>query len=576
MNRHAVYHRPKSNYCFAYDNNKVYIRLRAAKGDLSKAILIYCDKYEWDKKKECNMELTCSDKDFDYYTAVIKAPNNRLSYYFALESKDERCCYTEWGVVKEVKEDELLDHFFNLPYINNIDIHRVPEWVKDSIFYLIFPERFKNGDKSIDPKGVEEWGNAPKRDNYFGGDLKGITEKIDYLNDLGINAIYMTPIFKANTNHKYDTTDYMEIDPCFGDKDTLKKLVKEAHKRGIRVILDAVFNHCGYLFKPFQDVLEKGKDSKYYNWFHIRKWPLEKNPPSYEAFAFEAHMPKINTENPEVKEYILGVARYWIEEADIDGWRLDVANEIDHEFWRDFRKVVKGTKEDAFIIGEIWHNSLPWLMGDQFDSIMNYPVTNACFKYFAYNNIDHIEFKELISNTTMRYTKQVNDVLFNLLDSHDTSRFLTKCSGDTRKLKLAAGFMLTFTGTPCIYYGTEVGMEGGDDPDCRKTMQWNEEKWDKDLFSFYKTLIALRKEHSALRRGGFEWIDTESDVVGYIRETEDEKIVVIINNSDEIKKFELDNCANSCTDLLKNEEIILKENKINLMLKGYEIKVLSL
>lgn len=576
MNKHAVYHRPKSNYCFAYDNNTIYIRLRVAKGDLSKAILIYGDKYEWDNKRELKMELTCSDKDYDYFSAIIKPPNNRLSYYFILESNDERYYFTEWGVLNKVMEDEIHLHFFNYPYVNSIDIHKVPEWAKDSIFYQIFPERFNNGDKSIDPEKVDVWGGIPRRDNYFGGDLKGITEKLDYLKELGINAVYMTPIFTANTNHKYDTTDYMEIDPNFGDKETLKELVKEAHKRDIKIVLDAVFNHSGYLFKPFQDVLEKGKDSKYYDWFHIRKWPLEKNPPSYETFSFEYHMPKLNTENPEVKDYILNVAKYWIEEADIDGWRLDVANEIDHEFWREFRKVVKNTKEDAFIIGEIWHDSLPWLMGDQFDSTMNYPVTRACMQYFAYNNANHTEFKELISNTIMRYTKQVNEVIFNLLDSHDTSRFLTQCNGDTRKLKLAAGFMLTFLGTPCIYYGTEIGMEGGEDPDCRRTMEWNENKWNKELFNFYKSIIGLRKKHNALRRGSFKWIDINSNVIGYIRETKEEKIVVIINNNDKNKNIELNINANSCIDLLDNKEIALKENRIELNLKGYEIKVLSI
>ncbi len=576
MNRHAVYHRPKSNYCFAYDNDKVYIRLRAAKGDVDKSILIYGDKYDWNKNKKIAMKLTCCDKDFDYYTAVIKPPNNRLSYYFTLESGEEKYHYTEWGVFKKLKEDEIPNHLFNFPYINNIDIHRVPEWTKDAIFYLIFPERFNNGDSSINPKNVKAWGGKPKRDNYFGGDLKGITEKLDYLNQLGVNAIYMTPIFKANTNHKYDTTDYMEIDPCFGDKDTLKKLVKEAHKREIKVILDAVFNHCGYLFKPFQDVVEKGKNSKYYDWFYIRKWPLEKKPPSYEAFAFEAHMPKLNTENPELKEYILNVAKYWIEEAHIDGWRLDVANEIDHQFWRDFRKVVKAAKEDAFIIGEIWHDSLPWLMGDQFDSIMNYPVTNACIQYFAYNNINHTEFKELINNIRMRYTKQVNEVVFNLLDSHDTSRFLTKCGGDTKKLMLASGFMLTLPGAPCIYYGTEIGMEGNDDPDCRKPMDWDEDNWDNDLFNFYKSLIALRKEHIALRRGSFKWIDIDSDVISYIREFEDEKILILINNSDESKSVKLDDDVNSLIDLLNHEVITLDKKNLNLMLNSHDIKILSI
>ncbi len=577
MNLHAIYHRQKSNYCYAYKKDEIHIRIRAAKGDLSKVVLVYGDKYELHKKtKELEMKLACSDKDFDYFTAIVNPPNNRLSYYFVLESNNKKYFYTEWGVLNEVLEDEIHLHFFNYPYAHEIDIHKVPEWVKDSIFYQIFPERFNNGDKSIDPEGVEEWGGVPQRHNYFGGDLKGIMEKLIYLEELGVNAIYFTPIFEANTNHKYDTTDYMKIDPHFGDKEILKELVKEAHKRGIKVILDAVFNHCGYLFTPFQDVVKRGEDSPYYNWFHINKWPLEKNPPSYEAFAFEYHMPKLNTQNPEVKEYILNVAKYWIEEADIDGWRLDVANEVDHEFWREFRKVVKEAKADAYIVGEIWHNSLPWLMGDQFDSTMNYPFTGACMQYFAYNNANHKEFTELINNTMMRYTRQVNEVMFNMVDSHDTSRFLNKCGGDIRKLRLAVAFTLTYVGTPCIYYGTEIGMDGGEDPDCRRTMEWDRSKWNIELFDFFKALIQLRKEYKALRRGSFEWIETNNDVIGYIREMEEERILVLMNNNEAEKNISFIINGESYFDLLENKEIKLDSSEAEINLGSYEFKMFSL
>src|SRR5699024_5658775 len=209
----------------------------------------------------------------------------------------------------------------------------------------------------------------------------GIIKHLDYLVDLGINGIYFTPIFKAHSNHKYDTIDYMEIDPQFGDKSTFKELVKACHEKGIRIMLDAVFNHSGYYFSQFQDVLEKGENSKYKNWFHIKDFPIQTDPvPNFDSFAFTSHMPKLNTEHPDVKQYLLDVATYWIKEFDIDGWRLDVANEVDHQFWREFRTAVKSVKQDVYILGEIWHDSMPWLQGDQFDAVMNYPFTNSAIE----------------------------------------------------------------------------------------------------------------------------------------------------------------------------------------------------
>ena len=440
MNLQGIFHQPKSNYCFAYDKNNIELRLRAAKGDLTKVSLIYGDKYDWENAIEVEMERSFSDSLYDYFIVTIKAPSNRLAYYFVLESGEEKRYFTEWGPLKSVDKDEIHLHFFNYPYVNEADIHKVPDWVKDSVFYQIFPERFANGDPSISPKEVEIWGGKPERGNFFGGDLKGIIEKIDYLEELGVNAIYLTPIFESTTSHKYNTIDYMKIDPHFGDKETLKELVSKCHQKGIKVVLDAVFNHCGHDFAGFKDVIEKGKKSPYYDWFYINEWPIkikevrnnplkdesDDQPSSYETFGFEPAMPKLNTANKAVKKYILDVAKYWIKECDIDGWRLDVANEVDHEFWKDFRKAVKETKEDAYILGEIWHDALPWLRGDQFDGSMNYPVTRACLQYFAYEKMEAEGFRDLISNTLMRNTRQVNEVMLNLLDSHDTARFLTE------------------------------------------------------------------------------------------------------------------------------------------------------
>ncbi|MBR2679509.1 MAG: alpha-glucosidase C-terminal domain-containing protein, partial [Exiguobacterium sp.] len=365
---------------------------------------------------------------------------------------------------------------------------------------------------------------------------QGIIDHLDYLADLGITGLYLTPIFRAPSNHKYDTADYFEIDPHFGDKETLKTLVKRCHEKGIRVMLDAVFNHCGYEFAPFQDVLKNGAASRYKDWFHIREFPLQTEPrPNYDTFAFVPHMPKLNTAHPEVKRYLLDVATYWIRECDIDGWRLDVANEIDHQFWREFRQAVKALKPDVYILGEIWHDAMPWLRGDQFDAVMNYPFTDGALRFFAKEEISARQFADIMVRLLHSYPKQVNEAAFNLLGSHDTPRLLTVCGGDVRKAKLLFLFQLTFTGSPCIYYGDEIGMTGGNDPECRKCMVWDPEKQNKELYEHVKQLIALRKQYRALRRGDVAFLaaDDEANHLVYKKTDGNETVMIIINRSNE-------------------------------------------
>lgn len=574
MNFQAIFHQPKSNFCFGYDKDNIEIRIRTAKGDIDKVILTYGDKYDFDNSMDLEMELIYSDRMFDYFTATIQPPNNRLAYYFTVKSGDETGYYTEWGAYEDIDKDTIGEYFFHYPYINEADIHVVPEWVKDAVFYQIFPERFYNGDKSLDPVNVQPWGGKPECDNFFGGDIQGIIEKIDYLCELGVNAIYMTPIFEATTNHKYNTLDYFKIDPHFGTKETLKELVAKCHEKGIKVVLDAVFNHTGDDFPFFMDVIEKGAESKYKDWYVINELPICKDPLNYHTFAFVSQMPKLNTGNDEVVDYFCKVAKYWIEECDIDGWRLDVANEIDHRFWRKFREAVKSVKEDAYIVGEIWHDSKPWLMGDQYDATMNYPVTKACADFFAKGTVGVKGFKELISNTIINNTRQVNEVMMNLLDSHDTARFINQCNGDKKQLKLAEAFLLTYMGCTSIYYGTEIGMTGGHDPDCRKTMVWDREEWDMELFQFYKDIIRIRKENECLRRGDFRWIDGVSDVVAYERKLKDERIVVLINNSSESNEITVP-ASKSMKDLLTGDVYNLNGESVSINTNEHSVRILK-
>lgn len=571
MLKEAIYHRPKNNFAYSYDEKTIHIQLRAKKNDLTQVKLVHGDPYAWDDGKwvseELEMKLAGSDELFDYWFAALQPPLRRLRYGFKCISQNETLYYMERGFYEENPQN--CGFCFSFPFLNPADVFNAPDWVKDTIWYQIFPERFENGDPSLDPENIEPWGSEPKTDNYFGGDFQGILNRLDYLQELGINGIYFTPIFKAPTNHKYDTENYMEIDPHFGDKKLLKKLVDECHKRGIRVMLDAVFNHSGYHFPPFQDVLEKGENSSYKDWYHIRKFPLQEGDAlNYDVFSFEHHMPKMNTENPAVRDYLLKVAAYWIEEFDIDGWRLDIANEIDHQFWREFRRTVRAIKPDLYILGEIWHDSMPWLQGDQFDAVMNYRFTSAVNDFFAREEMQPEDFKNEITHVLMSYPVPVNEVAFNLLGSHDTPRILTMAGEDTNKLKLAYLFMFTFPGTPCLYYGDEIGMTGELDPGCRKCMIWDESKQDRDLLQFVQKLISLRKNVPVLSNGGsFLFEELSSDVISYVRSDEQEKVLCLINPNNQQVRISIPEEFTDAQNLWTNEQ--LKEQEIVLDAKDF-------
>ncbi|WP_252700773.1 glycoside hydrolase family 13 protein [Natronosalvus vescus] len=539
ISRAAVHHRPKSNYAYAYDESTVHVRLRTKRGDVDRCTLLHGDKFDWPgTASRTPMERLGSDERFDYWQVAVQPPYRRLCYAFRLEDDEEALWLTEWGL-ESVDENDFPTageqrplHYFEFPFVNPVDVHDPPEWAKDAVFYQLFPERFANGDPERSPNNVEEWGGQPKRDNFFGGDLQGIIDNLDYIANLGVTALYLTPVFESTSNHKYNTTDYLRIDPHFGDEETLCRLVDEAHDRDIRVMLDAVFNHCGRQFEPFQDVLEHGEESEYADWFHIKEFPIEFEPrPNYDAFAFEPYMPKLNTENPEVKSHLLDVATYWIETADIDGWRLDVANEVDHEFWREFRREVKVIKPETYILGETWHDSSAWLEGDQFDSVMNYPFSYATYDFLATDDIDATTFAEKNTAFTFRYSEQVTDVLFNLLSSHDTPRMLHRCDGDEDRLRLAFFLQLTSPGTPCLYYGDEVGMTGGHDPDCRRTTIWDEDEQNRELRSFVSELIDLRHDHRPLRRGRLRFDEAQcgDDLLVYQRVGSEATATVAIN-----------------------------------------------
>ncbi len=559
MNIHAIQHIQKSNYAFAHDENNIKVRVRTEKDDIEEVYVVYSDKFDWESRERVKLEKIATDETFDFYEAKIYLKDVRFVYLFELIKGNETKYLTEYGVKDECDyEDNKYLKVFQYPTIIKADLHEVIDWTKNAVFYQIFVERFNCGDDSISPKNLVNWDEKPKWDSYYGGDLQGIIDKLDYLVDLGINAIYLTPIFKANTNHKYDTVDYMMIDEHFGDKAVFKKLVDTAHEKGIKIVLDAVFNHCSNESVFFKDVVENGTKSKYFDWFYINQYPFKGDKDDYRMFAYERRMPKLNTNNEEVKQYLFDVATYYINEFDIDGWRLDVSDEIDHKFWREFRQKVKEAKKDAIIIGEVWYNSYPWLRGDQFDCCMNYPVTKACFDYFAKENITTEQLKNTLSSVMVRNTTQANRMQLNLISTHDTPRFLTECKEDVHKYKMAVAMYMLYEGMPCIYYGDEIGMVGGGDPDCRRGFKWDKSKWNMDIYNFYKVLIQLKKSEIALQEGSLK-LDVVDDLFILTRQFKDEKIIAIFNNTNENKKYNF--VDKEIINLLTNEKIENNEIK---------------
>ncbi|WP_028986423.1 glycoside hydrolase family 13 protein [Thermicanus aegyptius] len=569
----AILHQPYGSFAFPVDGHTLRVRIRTKRDDVEKVTLLHGDRYqlpEFDTPLE--LKKVASDLLYDYYSGDLYSPTRRIRYTFFIEKGNLAFWYGDLGF----STDRKMAGDFQYPFINEQDLFTTPEWAKKGIVYQIFPERFFNGNPANDPKEVEEWGEKPTPDNFFGGDLEGITQKLPYLKDLGVNVLYLTPIFQSPSNHKYNTTDYYTVDPHFGDLETVKELVREAHEQGIRVIFDAVFNHCGADFFAFRDVLEKGEKSPYKDWFYIHDFPIVTNPhPNYETFAVDVWtMPKLKTSNPEVRDYLLKVARYWIEEAGIDGWRLDVANEVDHDFWREFRKAVKEANPEALIIGEIWHDASPWLEGDQYDSVMNYLFREALCDFFAKGTIGVRTFDARLAKARMKYRDQANFCMFNLIDSHDTERFLTASNEKEERLRLAAFFQMTYLGMPMIYYGTEIGMTGENDPDCRRTFEWDEEKQNLDLREYYKRLIAIRLQHAPLTHGDFRTLlaDDLRNLYLYSRSYQGETMIMALHvgGKEERVDVAVPQTWKSANDLLSGERIPVADGKVRLTLKGYQ------
>ena len=431
-----------------------------------------------------------------------------------------------------------------------VEFNTTPDWVKNAVFYQIFPDRFAKSNWIEKPDNFESWDSPPTIHGFKGGDLLGVYEKLDYLQDLGISAIYFNPIFQSASNHRYHTHDYYLVDPLLGGNKAFKTLLNEAHKRNIRIVLDGVFNHASRGFFQFNHILETGEKSPYINWFNIYSYPLNayQGKPNYQCWWGAPALPEFNTDNNQVRRFLFDVARYWVDQG-IDGWRLDIPFDInDDDFWREFRRTVKEANPDAYIVGEIPSEAQRWMKGDMFDAVMNYQFTLACLGFFGGQNTDFELSKGMMGFSDIKildaemFSKRCIELInlyphdfslaqLNLLDSHDMPRFLSLVNGNKDAFLLATLFQMTYPGAPCIYYGDEIGLTGGKDPDCRKAFPWDESKWDHDLRNQIKTYIQLRHAHPALRTGDYIPLFAESDILAFMRKDDKESLIIIINTS---------------------------------------------
>lgn len=553
MDFNGVYHRANDNFCYALNEDELVINLHTGY-DVKYVNIIMGDPFAagilggnevWNGRSEC-IPFKKRLKHQLWWTTTVKPEFKRLKYYFELITDEEKWYYFEDGILSEtqLEMEGRSRQYFIMPWMNPSDILKTPAWVNETIWYQIFPERFCNGDVSNDPECVKPWRNDGSVTNYefFGGDLSGIIKKLDYLEELGITGIYLTPINESPSSHKYDTTDYTKIDPHFGNEEVFMELVEKAHQKGIRIMLDGVFNHSGNFFEPWLEVCKIGPESKYYDWFMINEWPFAKeggcaHKNQYYSFAFFDEMPKLNTNNKEVREYLLGVCETWVKKYNVDGIRLDVANEISHIFCKELRLAMKQINPDIFILGEIWHNAMPWLRGDEFDSVMNYPLGESIKDFWVDKSLTNEDFEFTINRCYTGYMQQTNDVLFNLLDSHDTKR-LRNSVNDIDEFFAQIAVLFTMPGSPCIYYGTEIALEGAHDPDCRRCMPWEEIEAGtyNEHIAVMKELIRLRKTEDLFRTRNFHFPNRlknerviEFVKVGWV----DHYAEVIINCSDE-------------------------------------------
>lgn len=548
----GVYHKTSEQMSYALNEDELIVNLKTGY-DVRQVFIHYGDPFEagilggnekWTGRRE---EIVYKKRLAHqiWWTTTLVPKYKRCKYYFELHTDKETWYYFEDGFLTEeqLQMDGRMLQCFVVPWMNPADVNRTPGWVNNTVWYQIFPDRFCNGTPDRQKEGLTPWREGPvTNQERFGGNLEGIRQKLPYLQELGITGIYLNPIMKAESHHKYDTTDYTQIDPAFGDEEQMRCLVSEAHERGIRIMVDAVFNHCGRKFAPWLDVQERGQDSPYADWFMVQDWTdLKKKADTrdgrFYSFAFADGMPKLNTNKEEVIDYFCKVCEDWVRNYNIDGIRFDVGNEVSHRFLKRVREHLKKIKPDLYLLGEIWHDASQWLQGDEYDSVMNYPLMSGIHDFFLDTSMDKESFEYMVNRCYTMYMQQNNNVMFNLLDSHDTERLMNRFH-DLDIFYQQLAILFTLPGSPCIYYGTEIALEGGHDPDCRRCMPWDQigTQENQERISCMKTLIRLRREEETFRSLYFHFPNeyTNRRCVEYIKlDQYGKKVQVLINCSSE-------------------------------------------
>ncbi len=526
MDLAAIFHESRIPMCCMTDPETLQITLRTGR-EVERAELICADPYEagiaggeeaWQGRRIA-MEPWLELEHHQLWRIVLKPPFRRLRYVFALTQAQEQWYCYEDGLRPNLQLDGRVQ-CFQMPWMNPADCIAPPDWVRHTVWYQVYPDRFCRGGSGR--PGALPWRHGPVTNaERFGGDLAGIAQKLPYLAGLGVNGLYLNPIFAARSFHKYDTTDYTRVDPDFGTEADLQELVRQAHANGIRVMLDAVFNHCGPGFAPWRDVVEKGSGSAWRDWFFVNRWPVEEGRTDdgrYFSFSFHGGMPKLNTNHPAVQDYLIGLCEDWVRRYDIDGLRFDVGNEISHAFLRRLRVRLKALKPDLYLLGEIWHDAPAWLEGDEYDAVMHYPLQSAVRRFFEDESLPARAFGWQAGRCLAAYAPQVSAAQFTLLDSHDTIRLRSRVrSEDEFWQQLAALF--TLPGSPCVYYGTELALEGGRDPDCRRCMPWDEPDTGagRARLDAMRSLIALRRTEPDLQGSEVTFCPGSGRLVRYRR-----------------------------------------------------------
>lgn len=524
-----LWHDPSPPFAYPLHDERIRVRLRMAHGDNRIPIVEWCDRTGWvGPNEEAPMRWLCDDGTYCYWEADVRPQEGRVRYIFRLEAERPGTTPTwfgELGALPERPHPSWPDGYFHWPYLHSQRLLDVPAWVRDAICYEIFPDRFARGKPPVLSPTLRRWHGHPTHNSIWGGDLRGVADAAGYVESLGVNLLWLTPIFESPSNHRYDTTDYGRIDHRLGDEELFARLVSEYRRRGIRIVLDGVFNHSGAQFAPWRDVLERGFESPYWSWFDVHDPQVDRRIRNYRSFAHVAHMPRLMTGNPEVQAYLMEHATHWMRMG-IAGWRLDVADEVDMAFWREFRREMRAITPDAYFVGEIAYNAARWLEGDQFDGVMNYPLRSALQQFIVPQSsergkgLDAQAFLHMLARLRAWHPGWAATAALNPLSTHDVPRFLTLCGGDVGQWRLAMLLLFSLEGIPLIYYGDEVGLQGGNDPDCRRPMVWESAEQNGAMLATTKQLVQLRREQPALRASGLYPLTSGSpNVAAFLRGT---------------------------------------------------------